>query len=126
MAYALGKFAKGLCDRCSFEFKLHELKEEWTGFKVCPDCYEPKHPQLEPEPHVTDPEALYKPRPNNDVEAGEGFVVVTSSSIFVNDFMNPSTPIVTGKQLQKLKSGRNGRVRPRYYRFKTFSRRCYI
>jgi len=91
MAYALGKFAIGLCDRCSFEYKLHELKEEWTGFKVCPDCYEPKHPQLEPEPHVTDPEALYKPRPNNDVEAGEGFVVVTNSNIFQDDFMNTST-----------------------------------
>ena len=91
MAYALGKFAIALCDRCSFEFKLSELKEEWTGFKVCSECYEPKHPQLEPEPHVSDPEALYKPRPNNDTEAGEGFVVVTSSSIFQDDFMNPST-----------------------------------
>jgi hypothetical protein len=91
MAYALGKFAIALCDRCSFEFKLSELKEEWTGFKVCSECYEPKHPQLEPEPHVSDPEALYKPRPNNDTEAGEGFVVVTSSSIFKDDFMNPST-----------------------------------
>ena len=91
MAYALGKFAIALCDRCSFEFKLSELKEEWTGFKVCSECYEPKHPQLEPEPRVSDPEALYKPRPNNDTEAGEGFVVVTSSSIFKDDFMNPST-----------------------------------
>jgi hypothetical protein len=91
MAYALGKFAIALCDRCSFEFKLSELKEEWTGFKVCSECYEPKHPQLEPEPHVSDPEALYKPRPNNDTEAGEGFVVITSSSIFKDDFMNPST-----------------------------------
>ena len=91
MAYALGKFAIALCDRCSFEFKLSELKEEWTGFKVCSECYESKHPQLEPEPHVSDPEALYKPRPNNDTEAGEGFVVVTSSSIFKDDFMNPST-----------------------------------
>tara|TARA_R100000458_G_C8228465_1_gene210843 strand:+ start:59 stop:781 length:723 start_codon:yes stop_codon:yes gene_type:complete len=90
MTYALGKFAKGLCDRCSFEYKLHELKEEWTGFKVCPSCYEPKHPQLEPQPHPSDPEALYKPRPNNDTEAGEGFVVVTNSNIFQNDFMNDS------------------------------------
>ena len=91
MAYALGKFALGLCDRCSFEYKLSELKQEWTGFKVCSSCYEPKHPQLEPEPHVADPEALYKPRPNNDTEAGEGFVVVTNSNIYQNDFMNPST-----------------------------------
>ena len=28
-----------------------------------------------------DPEALYKPRPNNDIEAGEGFVVVIYTNI---------------------------------------------
>tara|TARA_R100000935_G_C2814636_1_gene156665 strand:- start:246 stop:587 length:342 start_codon:yes stop_codon:yes gene_type:complete len=90
MAYALGKFAKALCDRCAFEYKLNELKKEWNGLKVCPDCYETKHPQLEPSTVKADPEALYKPRPNNDNEVGEGFVVVTSSSIFQSDFMNPS------------------------------------
>ena len=91
MAYALGKFARALCDRCSFEYKLNQLKKEWNGSKVCPDCYEPKHPQLEPLTVKADPEALYKPRPNNDNEVGEGFVVVTNSNIFQNDFMNPST-----------------------------------
>jgi len=91
MAYASGKFAKALCDRCAFEYKLNELKEEWNGAKVCPDCYEPKHPQLEPLTATADPEALYKPRPNNDLEEGEGFVVVISASIFTSNFMNPST-----------------------------------
>tara|TARA_R100001460_G_scaffold20618_2_gene42584 strand:+ start:3374 stop:3712 length:339 start_codon:yes stop_codon:yes gene_type:complete len=91
MAYALGKFAKGLCDRCSFEYKLSELKEEWNGAKVCPDCYEPKHPQLEPLTATADPEALYRPRPNNDQEEGEGFVVVVQSNILIPDYLNPST-----------------------------------
>ena len=61
MAYALGKFAKGLCDRCAFEYKLHELREEWNGAKVCPQCYEPKHPQLEPLTATADPEAEEEP-----------------------------------------------------------------
>ena len=91
MAYALGKFAKGLCDRCAFEYKLSELREEWNGAKVCPDCYEPKHPQLEPLTATADPEALYKPRPNNDHEEGEGFVVVVQSNIFKPDYLNTST-----------------------------------
>tara|TARA_R100001086_G_scaffold5638_1_gene3556 strand:- start:230 stop:568 length:339 start_codon:yes stop_codon:yes gene_type:complete len=91
MAYALGKFAKGLCDRCSFEYKLSELREEWNGAKVCPDCYEPKHPQLEPLTATADPEALYRPRPNNDHEEGEGFVVVVQSNIFRPDYLNTST-----------------------------------
>jgi len=91
MAYALGKFAKGLCDRCAFEFKLSELREEWNGAKVCPDCYEPKHPQLEPLTATADPEALYKPRPNNDHEVGEGFVVVVNNDITRYNTMNPAT-----------------------------------
>ena len=91
MAYALGKFAKGLCDRCAFEYKLSELREEWNGSKVCPDCYEPKHPQLEPLTATADPEALYRPRPNNDHEEGEGFVVVVQSNIFRPDYLNTST-----------------------------------
>ena len=91
MAYALGKFAKGLCDRCAFEYKLSELREEWNGEKVCPDCYEPKHPQLEPLTATADPEALYRPRPNNDHEEGEGFVVVVQSNIFRPDYLNTST-----------------------------------
>jgi protein-arginine kinase activator protein McsA len=63
MAYATGKYALGICDRCGFEFKLLQLKKEWTGFKVCSDCYEPKHPQLEPKRVVGDAIALREPRP---------------------------------------------------------------
>jgi len=79
MAYATGKYAIALCDRCGFEYKLSQLKEEWNGLKTCRDCFDPKHPQLEPLPHVSDPEALYKPRPNNDLEIGEGVVYTNDS-----------------------------------------------
>ena len=104
MAYALGKFAKALCDRCGFEYKLLDLKEEWNGAKVCPHCYEPKHPQLEPLTATADSEALYKPRPNNDAEEGEGFVVVVNSNIFKPDFMNPST-LPTNFTVDEMTSG---------------------
>jgi len=104
MAYASGKFAKALCDRCAFEYKLNDLKEEWNGLKVCPSCYEPKHPQLEPLTATADPEALYKPRPNNDKEEGEGFVVVVSSDIFKPDFLNPAT-LPTNFTVDKMTGG---------------------
>tara|TARA_R100000005_G_C4879393_1_gene131808 strand:- start:104 stop:445 length:342 start_codon:yes stop_codon:yes gene_type:complete len=88
MAYASAKYAKGICDRCGFEYKLLQLKEEWNGLKTCPSCYEPKHPQLEPLPHVTDPEALYQPRPNNDHEVGEGYVVIVYTDIYSPHYIN--------------------------------------
>jgi len=81
MAYASAKYARGMCDRCGFEYKLLELKKEWNGLKVCSECYEPKHPQLEPLPHVIDPEALYNPRPDNDKEVGEGYIISNNDNI---------------------------------------------
>ena len=81
MTYASGKFAVAICDRCGFKKKLHDLRKEWTGLKVCDACFEPKHPQLGPFNHIADPEALYDPRPNNDIEANGGNVFSTDNPI---------------------------------------------
>ena len=61
--YASGKRALAICDQCGFEYPLNSLRKEWTGFKVCLECYEPKHPQLEPKRSIDEPIALYEPRP---------------------------------------------------------------
>lgn len=63
MTFASGKFAKGLCDRCGQEYKLLQLQQEWNGLYVCPECYEPKAPQIEPRYHAADPQALPFTRP---------------------------------------------------------------
>ena len=34
-----------ICDRCGFKFKASELKEEWTGLRVCTHDFELRHPQ---------------------------------------------------------------------------------
>lgn len=80
MAYASGKFAIALCDRCGQRYKLNRLIKEWTGFKVCPECYEPKHPQLEPKRSINEPQALYQPRPESrlGVTVYVGFTADTS------------------------------------------------
>ena len=62
MAYALGKYSQAECDRCGFVYKYLEMKLEWTGLKVCPECYEPKQAQLDPARVPVDPEALRQPR----------------------------------------------------------------
>ena len=33
------------CDRCSKKTKADEIKKEWTGFLVCPVCFEYRHEQ---------------------------------------------------------------------------------
>ena len=68
MAFASGKKALAICDRCGFRYRLHQLKKEWNGLKVGPDEYEAKHPQLEPNYPGPDPTALYEPRPDKRTE----------------------------------------------------------
>ena len=63
--YASGRFAIALCDQCGQRYKLLELIRDWKGFKVCTECYEPKHPQLEPKRTIMEPQALYQPRPES-------------------------------------------------------------
>lgn len=69
-AYAVGKKARGFCDRCGFDYLLEDLKAEVvdlkvTGIRVCPECWDPDQPQRQlgrfP---ISDPQALRNPRPN--------------------------------------------------------------
>lgn len=64
MAYATGKFSYGLCDYCGQRYPFEVLKKNWRGFKVCPDDYEPKEPQLDPLKYNGDAIALLEPRPD--------------------------------------------------------------
>lgn len=54
--------AKGICDRCGFEFPLNQLRKEWTGLKVCQADYDRRHPQ-EFVRGVPDNQVLHDPRP---------------------------------------------------------------
>ena len=68
MRYASGKRSLAICDRCGQRYRYLKLRKEWTGLKTCPDCFEPKHPQLEPIRPGPDPTALYEPRPDSRTE----------------------------------------------------------
>ena len=66
--FASGKIAIAMCDRCGEQYKLKQLKTEIIKTKryqalVCPECWDPDHPQLLlgmfP---VDDPQALRNPR----------------------------------------------------------------
>ena len=67
MTYASGKHAYGISDRSGRRYRLREMKTEWTGAKVGPDEFEPKHPQLFPPRAFPDPQALRGPRPETEL-----------------------------------------------------------
>ena len=85
MAYASGKNAWGISDRSGRRYRLREMKVEWTGAKVGPDEYEPKHPQLFPPKAYPDPQALRNPRPDTKetVQAYVGVPLVENSNLSV-------------------------------------------
>lgn len=33
------------CGRCGFTRYGSQMKKEWTGLVVCPECWDPRHPQ---------------------------------------------------------------------------------
>ena len=118
MSFATAKYAYGLCDQCGQRYKLKRLKKQWDGIKSCPQCFDTKHPQLQPKNRPADPEALRDPRPNTDVEIFSGKVItddvigsnlnglrIVSSLGSVEAGANvaaipdTSTPILTGQNL---------------------------
>ena len=62
MKYATGRKSLAICDRCGQRYRYLKLRKEWNGLKTCPDCFEPKHPQLEPSSPPFEPQVLHEPR----------------------------------------------------------------
>ena len=86
MKFATGQYALALCDRCGQQYDYIELRQEWNGLRVCPECFEEKHPQLEPHPVPFEPEALRDPRPDRkepvEILVGQNtFPLFTNTSI---------------------------------------------
>ena len=90
MTFANGNRAIALCDRCGQQYKYLQLRQEWNGLFTCPDCFETKHPQLDPGHHPADAIALRDPRPARQ-EPVTVFVGAPGDSAFESDGMIPST-----------------------------------
>ena len=79
MAYAAGKKAIGICDRCGFTYKLKDLKYEVqdqkkTGSRICPSCIDPDQPQYRVgEVDTSDNISLYNPRPDSGEVASTSY-----------------------------------------------------
>ena len=68
--FASGKHAIAQCDRCDQRYKLKELRTQTVKtkpfkIKVCKNCWDPDHPQLQLGMYpVNDPQAIREPRPD--------------------------------------------------------------
>ena len=89
--YANGKYTIAECDRCGFQYKrvvLKELviKEAPTNLFVCPQCWEPDHPQnLLGRYPVVDAQAIKDPRPDRSLTTEN----TLTSSRYIPGTFNP-------------------------------------
>ena len=87
--YASGKFAQRISDRSGMAFPYNEMVQEWNGSWVHYSEFEPKQPQLEPLPIVTDPQSLEHPR----AQIANARVFVGQDGVTVNDFQTLDMPV---------------------------------
>jgi hypothetical protein len=92
MTFAVGKYSQAICDRCGYQYDYLDLQKEWNGLLVCPECYEPKHPQLDPPYHAPDSEALKNARPDG-VQTTVAFAGAPGDSAFESSGMQPAQQI---------------------------------
>jgi hypothetical protein len=68
------------CDRCAAKYKASELRLEWTGFRVCDICYEPRHPQDLIRPRHESRSIPWSRPPQNDYVTGLAYSLVADGS----------------------------------------------
>jgi hypothetical protein len=103
--YAAGNKAFGFCDRCSFRYPLHELKDEFvdlekTGLLVCDDCWDDDHPQNQLGRYpVEDPQALRNPRPDSGLsDSRSGYRTDSEQYVESFNFSNAKSNTITNSE----------------------------
>jgi len=95
--FASGKYAIAECDRCDGRYMLKELRTQTVKtrpfkIKVCHECWDPDHPQLQLGMYpVDDPQAVREPRPDVSyrVSGQSGLQILLTDSTAPNGFGYP-------------------------------------
>lgn len=118
--FASYKRAFGFCDRCAQRYPLKVLKKYYIlgkliNEKVCPECWDPDHPQnwvgiIGGQKSANDPQALREPRPDTNRNdscsdfaynpvATQG-ITMTVNRVFVTEYdsVEPGFPYVAPLQ----------------------------
>jgi hypothetical protein len=99
--FSSGKYSIAECDRCGQRYKLKDLKMEVIKtklyqLKVCPECWDPDHPQLQLGMYpVDDPQAVRQPRPDlSYYTSGQNGLLV--DSVNPNDYTQQGQGVQSG------------------------------
>jgi hypothetical protein len=95
--FASGKNSIAECDRCGQRYMLKELRTQTVKtrpfkVKVCHECWDPDHPQLQLGMYpVNDPQAVREPRPDvsYQVSGNSGLQILLTNSTAPDGFGYP-------------------------------------
>lgn len=100
--FSSGKHSVAVCDRCGWEFKLHELRGEVVaGYPindlVCDTCWDEDQPQLMLGRYpVSDPQAVRNPRPDTTYPESRAIdIFSTEKALFAVARLGTGTVSVT-------------------------------
>lgn len=91
MAYAKGKYAKAICDRCGWKYPYLKMRtEQGTKLTVCSECYDGAwdrvlHPQNYPPKKLIDGVAIKDPMPDVPLSDLEVAWIADQNDVFVVD-----------------------------------------
>jgi hypothetical protein len=85
-----------ICDRCGFKVEVTELRKEWTGFRVCKDCYSIK-PFKRPKFETVRP--VRNARPDQDYSAGTTTLSVDAAAGATTIVLSSMTGVAYGASL---------------------------
>lgn len=103
--FSSGRYSIAQCDRCGFRFKLVKLKSLTIKTKnvnilVCPECWEPDHPQLKTGMiPIGDPQAVRNPRTDTSYPESRSYtepLYVGAGIAFSVGFLDDSTNAAPG------------------------------
>ena len=106
------------CDRCADVKYASQLKKEWTGFIVCEQCWEPRHPQefLRGRPDNSNV-PWTRPDSIDDVVAKNGDVSKTLTKDSSNDIQEWNTELTKDRVVRL--SNTNAQKGDRFIIYKT-------
>ena len=87
-----------ICDRCGFQYRKSQMRETWDHLWVCPDDYDPRHPQLDIRA-IPDDQRIPVARPDQSSELGSTTVGTTAAADASSLILTDASTLIKGDSI---------------------------
>ena len=87
-----------ICDRCGFQYRKSQMRETWDHLWVCPEDYEPKHPQLDVRA-IADDQRVPVVRSDKSSALGSTTVATTAAADATSLILTDASTLIKGDSI---------------------------